>query len=237
MSALNLESAQESIFYKLAGESYLNDVQVLLARKLVTKSEEERARVVATASAGKKPGAGVIVLQPEIRTRLPAVPGPQLGLVFPVRILEHPELNLLTGSTKKTAGALAIFILRALHKFTITKNIRLRAADNAADPVEVKGLVGYDTFFETEVNQDEAAKCEPVYLTYGGGNLTATCATSGAAIYYTTDGTFPYQGTIGGRATTAALYTVPVAVAAGKTVWACAYKANYLSGDVAELLT
>ena len=55
------------------------------------------------------------------------------------------------------------------------------------------------------------------------GNVTLSAAEAGAAIYYTTDGTFPGAGNAGGRA---ALYTGPFHVASGTVVrWA-----GYLTG-------
>jgi len=182
----------------------------------------------------------VIVLEPQIKVWKPTIPGPQLRPVITVRVLAHPELNLLSGSTKKTHYDLSVFILGCLHKFYITSNLWLQALEDAAEPVEVRGLLGYDCFFEGQIKQNEPGKCGPVTIALGGGNITMTCATSGAEIWYTSDGSFPYQGTMGGRATTAAKYTAPFASVAGKTYWACAFKTGtgaLLSGDVAELLT
>lgn len=66
-------------------------------------------------------------------------------------------------------------------------------------------------------------------FTGGGETLTLTTATSGAAIYYTTDGSYP--------APSQTLYTAPIAgLDAGAVVRTAAYLAGLNPGDVTELL-
>lgn len=56
--------------------------------------------------------------------------------------------------------------------------------------------------------------------------VTLTCATSGAAIYYTLDGSHPWSGN-----TSAALYSTPFTLTEAKTVRAIAYKSGSLASD------
>ena len=69
-------------------------------------------------------------------------------------------------------------------------------------------------------------------ITPGGGtfesvqNVTITDATSGAAIYYTTDGSAP--------TTSSSRYTAPIHVAAGETLNAIAYATGFLPSSVAS---
>jgi hypothetical protein len=67
-------------------------------------------------------------------------------------------------------------------------------------------------------------------IAVGTGPVTVTlsCTTSGAAIYYTTDESFPWSGN-----TTATLYAAPVTVTASCNFRACAHKAGSISSDVA----
>lgn len=55
-------------------------------------------------------------------------------------------------------------------------------------------------------------------LFYPTTNVTISCATDGAAIYYTTDGTDPTEAST--------LYTGPILISATTTIKACAYKAG-----------
>jgi hypothetical protein len=70
----------------------------------------------------------------------------------------------------------------------------------------------------------------PVFVASGDfPTITLTCATAGASIRYTTDGSYPSPSKT--------LYTVPIAgLAAGTTVRAAAYKTALNPGDVTELL-
>jgi len=54
--------------------------------------------------------------------------------------------------------------------------------------------------------------------------VTITCATEGATIYYTTDGSEPYSAELARRGSTAALYTTPVRVAGTTCLRAAAVK-------------
>jgi hypothetical protein len=67
-------------------------------------------------------------------------------------------------------------------------------------------------------------------ITDNAGTLTLTCATAGAAIFYTTDGRnpVPRSGT---------LYTAPFAPGAGKTVKAKAWLAGYQASEVSLITT
>lgn len=60
----------------------------------------------------------------------------------------------------------------------------------------------------------------------GSGNVTLTCATEGASIYYTTDGTTPTESST--------LYTAPFQIAKTTTIKAIATKQNWSGSDVAE---
>jgi hypothetical protein len=72
-----------------------------------------------------------------------------------------------------------------------------------------------------------AATGTPVVTPYH--SLTLTCATAGASIRYTTDGSYPSPAKT--------LYAAPIAMpAAGTIVRAAAYKTALNPGDVTELL-
>jgi hypothetical protein len=70
-------------------------------------------------------------------------------------------------------------------------------------------------------------KASPTGGTYTAAlNVALSCATSGAAIYYTTDGSKPTTGST--------LYTGPVAVSTATTLRAIAYKSDIIDSDIME---
>lgn len=64
------------------------------------------------------------------------------------------------------------------------------------------------------------------------GVYTLACATTGAAMFYTVDGTNP-----GPRGATSNLYTAPITVAPGNTILVKAWLAGYTASDVTKILT
>lgn len=234
-----LQAAQESILFYLAGTEYLAEVPMLLLRKENLENKLYNAlKVLAVTPDGRKPGACVVVLMPTADVADPNLSGPQMEVTFTIRIMENPTINLSDGGTGKSAEALALFTLRALHGLAISGQLSTLYGDNAAlRPAEEKDLVAYDVQLKARLGQNPEAKCAPVALAAGAGTFTATCATAGADIYYTTDGTFPFKAPVFNLATMASLYTGATAYASGDTIRSVAYATNYLPSDIAELLT
>lgn len=69
------------------------------------------------------------------------------------------------------------------------------------------------------------ARCFPPIISFGGGNCTITCATSGVTILYTTDGSYPTKDD-------AETYSAPFAVDSGDVVLAVATKASNDDSDL-----
>ncbi len=69
--------------------------------------------------------------------------------------------------------------------------------------------------------------CETPVITPGdGGQVSLACATAGAAIFYTLDGTRP-------RPISGTFYTAPVVLALGQTIKAAAFLAGYFNSKIA----
>lgn len=104
-------------------------------------------------------------------------------------------------------------------------------------------LGGVPYYISNDTTAATPAACSGWYATGNGTlplptvtatphTLALTCATSGAAIYYTTDGSYPAEAN-----THATLYTAPIALpAAGTMVRAAAYKTALNPGDCAEII-
>lgn len=104
-----------------------------------------------------------------------------------------------------------------------------RLPPEAAD----RGLVAWDVPVKTQggfyVTIPQVAPC---VIDVAQQPVTIVCATAGAAIWYTTDGSYPAP-----RSATATLYTAPFNTGVGVTVRAQAYLAGYLASGVASAVT
>ena len=69
------------------------------------------------------------------------------------------------------------------------------------------------------------SKCFPPVISIGAGHATIACATSGATIYYTLDGTYPNNAS--------STYSAPVDVSSGEVVRAVAKKTSVDDSDLA----
>ena len=126
-------------------------------------------------------------------------------------------------------------------------NFLIKHKDATIDPVKLKTLrvqknpLGYDAdigecrFYHDSFVLDNKIDGIYVHSTSGtampviaisSNSVTVNCATSGATIKYTTDGTNPKTSE------TAANYSAPVPIAAGKTIRVYAYKTGLLNSGV-----
>ena len=97
------------------------------------------------------------------------------------------------------------------------------------EPVNVpEGKVSYSLRFKRQAQDAPPVAVASIGISPPGpgpATVTLTCATAGAAIWYTTDGSYP--GSNAAACPTALLYSVPFAVLAGQTVRAAAELTGY----------
>ncbi len=111
------------------------------------------------------------------------------------------------------------------------------AASNAIVPnTDFDGLVGYDVTISTSVALAKPAKVATPAIAAAaaispatGSSVTLTCATGSAAIYYTTDGSYPSSANA-----TATLYSAPFNVPTAATLRAAAQLSGSQPSDVAQ---
>ena len=232
MANVDLENLQTDVLNKLLSEAYFVDLTVVSLRKLVIESDINAGLVYLTTKAGKQ-GAGVIVGMPTIEVPSPNVPGPELELKLPVRVMEQPTINQATGGTTKTAEQIAINVLQALHQFQIEGLGALYGEASAIKPnTDTEGVVAYDVMLTVRIPQTAPTFTRLPTMDLSILQVTLTTSESGVTIYKTTDGTFPgsYTGS------TATVYTAPFNVASGTTVRWAAYKTGQIGSDAGRAL-
>jgi hypothetical protein len=235
-----LQRLQTDIASRLEADEYFADIGVTLMRpraELGFVQIQERVDQLINGlvtKAGKK-GAAVLVLMPLADAPASDAPGPELMHTITVRVQELPIVNMGTSGTQKPAEEIALRVLQVLQFFTPGNGRCLVVDPQALTPTEqFDPKVTIDCRFRQQGGINPLAKVASPILTSSSaaapGTVTITCATSGAAIYYTTDGSYP-----GSTNTAAHLYSAPFAQATSATIRAAAQKTALQGSDVVEL--
>ncbi len=231
-----LEIIQDDCADKLNSEDLFSTISVVAVRKLQIVSEIAR-RLPHLTVKNSKVGCGVLVGMPVIDVVDPNVPGPQLEVRLPFRVQENPTINQGSGGTQKSAEEVALNILKIVHQFQLAGFVGFYGDKGAITPnTEFEGLVTYDVTLTGRLGTTPLTKCAMPTIAEATLTITLACATSGAAIYYTADGTFPGSTNLVSNGGTAVLYTVPFAVTSGTVVRYAAFKTGLIGSDVGRAI-
>jgi hypothetical protein len=193
----------------------------------------------------QKQGACVIIEQPEYVDQMAGVKDGPMRMNWTMLAVEHRLFNKDTanGGTGKRALAIARRlrrIVRGYHSGGLTQYFSFDRISRVANAVyydeakeESTSLVVWRLEFHgNEGDHESVLKVAPVIISPREGDapqtVTLTCATSGAAIYYTLDGTYPWSGN-----EEAEEYTAPIEIPTAALLRACAFKDDYTASDVA----
>ena len=193
--------------------------------------------------AGKngKVGVGALVMMPMITGEDPNIATPQGDVLFPVHIIEQPEINMASGGTGVTAEQWALLVRAFFHQWSDRGQIILMQDTQAIQPIpgleeQYKGCVGYQVLFRGRLADQSYPQCAtPSFSCDASGNVTLS-TNDGSAIYYTTDGSFPGPGNTAGThgACTAILYAAPFQVPSGTVVNYASFQAGLRGSDAMQ---
>ena len=241
MSLSELEQDQADFAARASAEPYFADVGVYLLRPRANASATQITQGIENAlncivkKAGKG-GAAVTVMMPLLQPRDPNVLGVQFDSTITVRVQEHPLFNMAASTgTLKSAECIALEVVKLFHHF---RNGRGQIWTVSAGPVpnlDFEPKVTYDVTFSRLMPTASAGKAAVPSISPKGGatpaEVTLTCATPGAAIHYTLDGSYPAPDAEGST-----LYAAPFTVAAGALLRAVASLDGAQQSDVASAL-
>lgn len=229
---IDLVQLQSDVTMALLSDARLAAINVVQYRKLRQQSEVDASAIYAVPRKGEQAGSGVLVEMPTMRVTEPNLPGPSGQFLVTCVAVEEPNLNLtpVTG-TQVQAEDVAQMVLECLHGLLIEGLGSLYADDRPITPTdEFQGLVAYRISLRLRLtsNPKQIDRVAIPTIQEAGLQVTLACATAGADIYYTEDGTFPGPGNAA-----AVKYANTFAMTGTVLRWA-AYKAGMVGSNVGE---
>jgi hypothetical protein len=218
-------AAEDAVLIEQTINEALGGLRKYIARTAGQTDEQWQAACEASGKAGLL----IIVMMSE--GEVPTTgPGPALELVQVVRVIENPMINESADGTGITLEEVTLHVLGELHSWSNDGKQALRASKTAFKEVNLANGVGYDVSFTRLMPLQPRNPVSRPVITITDPQMTITCATSGAAIYFTTDGSFP-------SALNGTLYSGAVDVgslAAGTVIRAVATKSPLRGSDCAR---
>jgi hypothetical protein len=227
---------------RLDSDPFFDDIPVIVAVKGNVAKEYARLRAVIEEASGHR-GVAVIVQQiiaDDIYVGLAAGP---MKLFPSFQVLENVELNNDDSGTKKSCRKVARHIIKNMKLAGFRGLVQgMKCASPAIHPADIKDLadaiVAEQVNFECQEFSDEQfLYCLPPVCTPVANQpqVALATATPGAAIWFTTDDSYPYPGTKddGFECSTSQLYTGPITV--DPTQWvirACAFLPGYIDSSL-----
>lgn len=226
---------QVEISARLEADEFFSDIQVFYERQgnFAGKLDEV---LKGMRRKNDRIGAAVMVGVVRAVAENPDVPGPWLNqMTCDVTAFEHVVLNSGSVGTKKACVDIIIRVLQVIHHY-IPLGIGgvITAARDAILPLgEVQpGVIAYKATLRLNPECDVLTKVETPVIEPRSGpvptTVTITCATPGAAIYLSTDGSYPSPVN-----EQAVLYTIPLSISVATRLRAVAYLAGTVASDSA----
>ncbi|MDD2763486.1 MAG: chitobiase/beta-hexosaminidase C-terminal domain-containing protein [Opitutaceae bacterium] len=220
---------QTDIAARLAADDFFADIPVILERKGITENDIEVALGSLNQQSGKA-GAVAIVLMPSLRPAGPSAPGPEYRVAPAVQVIEMPLINLGDTGTGKFVEQIAARVRQLIHYWSPGRGYVFDFAGQ--DPINAReGLRSYAVNFLRLGQDDRGPKVGNVLISPDEGvapvEVTLSCPTAGAAMWYTLDGSAPTPSN-----PAAQLYAAPFNVATAATLRAAAFAAGLDASNV-----
>jgi hypothetical protein len=217
-----LRRFQDHLLGKLLSEPLLNSVAIVSFRKQVLVDVAKRTAPHLAGRNGKV-GSGILINLPAADPTDADIGGAQMTANLALDILNMDSVALaVSNGSGLAAEDVVVITWLILHQWL---NQAVGSGNwfvSGFDPIEdQKGAYGYRLILTVRFAADEPAKCANVITAVNAGHATLTCATGGASIYYTLDGSFPGPGNAA-----ASLYAAPFVVASGTVILTAAYILN-----------
>jgi len=230
---------------RLESDPFFTCIPIVVADKGNVAREYQQKQAVITEKSGKR-GAAVFVLQLLGDDIYPGLPGAPLKLRPSIQVIENRELNEDESGTQKSVRKICRHIIKCLKVLNIEGLVQGLTCDNPAfEPVPLgeefgEGTLSYRVNFVCqEASGEQISYCQVPTCTQVANTLAVALATGtgGAAIWYTTDDSYPYPGDQNSFPdSTSQQYGAPIAVQADTPliIRACSYLDGYVASSIAR---
>lgn len=228
-----LEQDQLDIYWRIAADSYFADVPVLLELKGVTDNDINQALSTLNDKGGKS-GVLAVVLMPSLAPDQSEAPGPRYIPRITVQVIDQPLFNLSASGIGKSASQVAERVRMIIHRFRNGTGATFAFAGQEPVPVD-DGKNSYAVAFTRLAGDNPPAKVAMPTISAAGTvapqTVTLACATGGAAIRYTLDGSSPVSAN-----PSALVYSAPFNVSAAGKLRVAATLASYQQSDTNQAI-
>lgn len=232
-----LELDQDDITARLVADAFCGLVSVVEERKGITENDI-RQRLGALNSQGNKTGLVLIVLMPKLIPKEANTPGAMYDTRYSVQVIDWPAVRRQTsGGIQLSAETMAERVRQILHFSGFGRGQALFFDGMDPLPMADPNQISYSVNFRKVGADIAVAKCAVVAISPNGGavaQVTLTCGTGGAAIYYSTDGSYPSAAGAAATPPTSTLYTAPFTPGAACTLRAAASLIGYQQSDPSQ---
>jgi len=204
-----LTQLQDDLEGLLLSDPRLAEIPVLVERKGITEDDVANAiGVFNTRPDATKTGLVIVVTMPGIETPNGGNTMLQFKTTCAIKVFELPVVNLSATGHGTAAESIAVQILDLTHHWSLAQGRTLTPDSNAVAPTNApEDHVGYDVNLVWQDGLEKTPRAPRPTITYDeqAEQVTITSTDEGAALYYTTDGSFPYPGN-----PASTLYNTPV---------------------------
>ena len=232
-SAEVLEQLQEDIAAVLAATPALADAKILVDNQGDIEARVESALGSLEPGPTGLSGLILIVLLPEVEDAETNLPGPPLSAICEIQVIEDPLVNRMDGGTSIRSSSAAVLALNALHHY-VSGGRLLVAGKPPIKPFRTRpGTVSHVVTMNCRLaglnGSDRPGACDAAWME--DDTLRIRCATVSAAIWYTTD--FSYPSPVNPEAI---LYAGPISgLADGTIIRAAGWVDGQAPGDVLQV--
>lgn len=207
---------------------YFSDVAVLLEDKGVVMNDVFEALGAVNEKSGKA-GICLLVQCPIEEPDDANLPGPVTVGKITVSVIEDPLINRDTeaGGTGKPWPRVGRRVKARLHHFNFGEGKMLIFAGMERVILDNNAGNGADYTFKVQIGDPIIPKVIKPRISGPANAVQMECAHEGAAIYYTTDLSFPRPG-----GEFSHLYEAPIELDAGTVVYAAAYADSFQGSDL-----
>jgi len=240
---IDLVKLQNDLHGLLMSAPALRTVNIVLERKFLVEAQVEFDTIWQTVR-NERSGTGILIEMPSVEVPANQSVGPKQNLRPSFVGFQNGDAAFTpTTGSGLYAETIAQLILDTLHMQELQGVGTLYAQDRAIEPArEYEFVNAYRVqMILRSAQANQTNRTAPVVITNNSGTVTLTCATSGAEIYYTLDGSFPDAAAldaVSGAAinSESKLYSAPFAVTPGQIVRAAAYLSGYNAGQIAKTI-